>query len=100
MKPASSVLYRLCVLSRIGAASLGGYAVVSLSHMALALSLPAERNKALMFSMETGFITWSLIIIWAFSARTATRAWVGLILAALPLLAIDIWWIYSHGAPS
>ena len=98
MKDTSTVGYRLRVFSRIIAASIGGYVVVSLSHMALAVSLPVDRNKALLFSMETGFITWSLIIVWTFSARTATRAWLGLVLVALPFLAIDVWWIYADGA--
>lgn len=98
MKDARTVGYRLRVLSRIIAASVGGYVVISLSHMALAVSLPVDRNKAILFSMETGFITWTLLIIWTFSARTATRAWLGLLVVALPFLAIDVWWICAHGA--
>lgn len=100
MKDNITVGYRSRVFSRIIAASIGGYVLVSLSHMALALLLPVDLNKALLFSMETGFITWSLIIIWAFSARTATRAWLGLVLVALPFLAIDVWWIYASGGQS
>jgi len=97
VKDTSIVGHRWRVFSRIIAASIGGYVFVSLSHLALAVILPTDRNKALLFSMETGFITWSLIIIWCFSARTATRAWLGLALAALPLLAIDVWWILARG---
>ena len=98
MKGSSTVGYRLSVVSRIIAASTGGYVIVSLSHIALAVLLPVDRNKALLFSMETGFLSWSLIIIWSFFARTATRAWLGLVLLALPLMAITLWWTYAHGA--
>jgi hypothetical protein len=90
--------YRLSVLSRIVAASVGGYVLVTMSHLALTTLLPVDYYKALLFSMQTGFISWTLIIIWAFAARTATRAWHGLALVALPLAIIDASYFINGGA--
>jgi hypothetical protein len=97
MTTATTTDHRLNVLSRIVAAAVGGYVLVTMSHLALTVVLPVDYFKALLFSMQTGFISWTLIIIWAFAARTATRAWRGLALVALPLAIIDAWYFISGG---
>jgi hypothetical protein len=92
----SLTAYRLSVFSRVVAASLGAYAVVNLANMALALLLPAEQYKALLFAMQISFIFYTLAIIWVFAVRTATKAWLGLIAVAVPLALVDAYY-YFHG---
>lgn len=91
--------YRLSVLSRVIAASVGGYVSVNIANLAWTLLLPVERYKALLFSMQSGFVVWTLLILWIFAARTATRAWLGLLLFTLPLAAVDAWYYFNGALP-
>jgi hypothetical protein len=91
--------YRWSVFSRCLAASVGGYAIVTLLHLALTVVLPWEGYKALLFASQTGYLWYTGIIIWCFAARTARRAWAGLALVALPLLLIDAWYLFHRAAP-
>lgn len=95
----TSAGYRWSVFSRFIAASLGGYAVVTLLHLALTVVLPWERHKALLFASQTGYLWWTAIIVWCFAARSATRVWLGLGIVALPLLLIDGWHLFMRVAP-
>ena len=82
--------WRLSVFSRVLAASVGAYVLVNLANMALGFLLPAERYKALLFAMQISFLLYTVAIIWVFSVRSATKAWLGLIAVALPLTVIDV----------
>lgn len=92
----TSIDYRLSVFSRVIAASIGAYALVNLANMALAFLLPAEQYKDLLFAMQISFIFYTLAIIWVFAARTATKAWLGLLYVAIPLGLIDLYF-YLQG---
>ena len=95
MKPAIDAAYRWGVLSRFVAAAAGGYAVVSLTQMALMVVLPVADYKALLFSMQTSYLYYTGVVIWCFAARTARRAWLGLAIVALPLALIDAgYWVH------
>jgi hypothetical protein len=94
---ATSNQERWSVLSRVLAAGVGGYALVTLLHLALPVLLSFPAYQSLLFAMQTGFIVYTLVIIWAFAAKTATRAWVGLLYVALPLLVIDLWYLQQGG---
>ena len=91
--------YRWSVASRAIAAAAGGYAVVTLLHLATTVVLPGADYKTLLFTSQTGYLYYTGIIIWCFAVRTATRAWVGLAAVALPLLAIDVWYLLQRGTP-
>ena len=71
--------------SRIVAASLGGYALGALCSVA-ALALPAAMPQAVLSGMMLSFLVTAAAVVWVFAARSALRAWLGLGLAALPLL--------------
>lgn len=83
----ASFRYRLGVASRAVAAIAGGYGVAALSAAALALCLPAAfgmaRSEAAMTGTLASFIVFALAVMWVFAARTAWRAWSGLVIAAL-----------------
>ena len=90
--------WRLSVASRVLAASVGGYVLVNLAGMALGYLLPVEHYKALLFGMQISFVFYTVAIIWVFAVRTATKAWLGLAAAALPLAVIDSYFYFWGGA--
>jgi hypothetical protein len=73
------------LLSRIVAAVLGGYALGALTSVA-ALALPVSRTEAVLTGMLSSFVVGTIAVIWVFAVRSATRAWVGLAIMAVPLL--------------
>jgi hypothetical protein len=82
---------------RFIASAAGGYALITLLHLATTAVLPVAEYKTLLFTSQTGYLYWTGIIIWCFAARTARRAWLGLALLAVPLAAIDAWFVVSRG---
>ncbi|QRF60966.1 DUF3649 domain-containing protein [Variovorax paradoxus] len=84
--------YRLGVASRAIAAIAGGYGVAALSAAALALCLPAAfgmaRSEAAMTGTLASFLVFAVAVMWVFAARSAWRAWIGLVIAAAPLGAL------------
>ncbi len=74
------------LLSRIVAALLGGYALAALASVA-ALALPMDKPQAVLTGMQSSFLVYAVAVIWVFAARSALRAWTGLVVVALPLAA-------------
>lgn len=93
MKQVVDAAYRWSVASRCGAAALGGYAVVSLLHVAFMAVLPIAYYESLLFASQTGYLYWTGVIIWCFATRSAKRAWFGLAAVAVPLVLIDAWYL-------
>ena len=91
--------YRWSVASRFIAAAAGGYVIVTLMQLAAVALVPSEYYKALLITSQTGYLFYTGIIIWCFATRTATRAWVGLGVVALPLLLIGAWYLLTRGSP-
>jgi hypothetical protein len=85
----SGLRYRLGVAARAIAAILGGYGIAALFAAVLALCLPAAfgmaRSEAAMTGTMASFLVFALAVMWVFAARTALRAWSGLVIAAVPL---------------
>ncbi|KQO19545.1 DUF3649 domain-containing protein [Acidovorax sp. Leaf78] len=90
----SAARYRCMVASRALAAALGGYALASLFTAVLALGLPrvsdTSRASALLTATQLSFAVYAAAVIWAFSARSALRAWMGLAVPSA-LLATALW---------
>jgi hypothetical protein len=76
--------------ARIVGAVVGGYALGALASVA-ALALPMSTPQAVITGMLASFVLYTGAVIWMFLARSARRAWAGLLLAALPL-ALAAWW--------
>jgi hypothetical protein len=91
--------YRLSMLSRVAAASIGAYVVINMANLALGFILPFPFYKSLLFAMQISFFFYVIAIIWVFSVRTAAKAWLGLAVTAVPLGLIDAWYLLA-GAPS
>lgn len=71
--------------ARILAASVGGYALAAWFSVA-AVGFSADAANAVMWGMLGSFWVWVGAVVWAFAARTAWQAWLGLGIAALGLL--------------
>lgn len=76
--------YRWSVASRVLAASVGGYGLVSLFAAALAMSLPMPRLEAVITAVMVGFLAYAALIIAIFNIRSVTRIWIWLGVAAVP----------------
>ena len=74
--------YRLGIASRVLAATVGGYAMSALVASALAAVLPlltpASRADGVLIASLLGFVFHAGAVVWVFSTRSATRAWLGL----------------------
>jgi len=80
--------YRWMVLSRCLAAVFAGYALAAISTVFLALILPLPRAEAVLLASLLGFVVYVLAVLWVFAARTAGRAWLGVMLPTLLLAAM------------
>jgi hypothetical protein len=73
------------LLSRLVAAIVGGYALASLAAIA-SLALPLQTTQAVITGQLVSFLVYAGAVVWVFAVRSARRAWLGLLLAAVPLL--------------
>lgn len=75
----SSASYRWSVASRVAAAALGGYGLTSAATVLLALVLPLSKANAVATASMLSFALYALVIIWVFSTRSASRAWLWIV---------------------
>lgn len=88
--------YRLAVASRSLAAVIGGYGCAAAFAAALAVALPLPRSEAVLWGTMLSFVVWSVAALWAFAARSAGRAWLGILLPAAVFGAV----VLSAPAPT
>jgi len=84
---------RLSVLSRVVAAFGGGYVLVSVLTVAASLVLAmmgVNKAEAVLATTIASFLIYALIIMAVFHARSATRAWIGILIATVPLAAFSL----------
>jgi len=94
----TSTRHRFAVASRVLAAVAGGYALAAGFTIAAALALrELPREEAVMLATLPSFMIWAGAVVWVFSARTALRAWVGVLVPGV-LCTLAIWWLRSGGA--
>lgn len=90
--------HRLAVASRVLAAAGGGYALAAFFTTTVALLVRTPREEAAMLAAVPSFLVLAGAVIWAFIARTALRAWLGIGLPALVLAGLT-WWLAHRPAP-
>lgn len=83
---------RWAVASRAVAAVVGGYAFAAVAGVFLARVLPMPRADAVLAMTLASFAIYAAAAIWVFAARTAVRAWLGLLVPTLVLGAAS-WWL-------
>lgn len=69
----------LSITARIAAAVFGGYALATVTAIGLAGILPMSRGDAVMTGLLSSFLFYCLAAIWAFSTRSALKAWIGIL---------------------
>lgn len=93
--------YRLGVASRVLAAAIGGYALMSALMVLLALPLswwwPMPRGQAVLVTTYIGFLLYIPILLWVFHTRSAARAW-GWLLLWTALASLACGWLLKGGA--
>ncbi|MFT7128883.1 MAG: hypothetical protein ACI89U_000991 [Gammaproteobacteria bacterium] len=77
------------VISRSIAALLGGFIVANAVGAALAKALPASQTDAVVMAMMLGFLVYALAALWAFAAKSARTAWLGL--SGAVLISLSMW---------
>jgi hypothetical protein len=78
---APTLRYRLGVASRIVAAGFGGYAAAALAAIMLGMTLPMTPMGAAVTATLVGLLVVPVAAMACFHARTATRAWIGILIA-------------------
>lgn len=68
----------LRILSRSVAAIIGGYVLSTLLATFISYLLPMPTVDSVLLSLQLSFLFYSMIIIWVFSVKTASKAWLGL----------------------
>ena len=71
----------LGVLSRSMAAIVGGYVLSNLLATLTSYLLLMPTVDSVLLSLQLSFLFYSIVIIWVFSAKTAGKAWLGLLIA-------------------
>ncbi|MGR6873473.1 DUF3649 domain-containing protein [Pseudomonas sp. HK3] len=71
----------LDVLSRSMAAIIGGYALSNILAIFISYLLPMATVDSVLLSLQLSFLFYSIVIIWVFSTKTASKAWLGLLFA-------------------
>ena len=72
--------YRLGVLSRVAAGAFGGYALSTMLSILLSRLMPMPRAPAVMTAVLLSFTVYTCAVLWVFAARTASKAWSGLLI--------------------
>ncbi len=75
------------VFSRCLAAILGGYALAAAFTVFLSIALPMPRAEAVYLASLLSYVVFVIAVLWVFAARTAWRAWAGVIVPTLILVA-------------
>lgn len=76
---------RANILARTAAAVVGGYAASVLLSVCVANVFPMPKADSVLAAVLLSFVFYAAVVLWAFSARTLRRVWVGLILALVLL---------------
>ena len=67
------------IAARAAAAVFGGYALATVTAIGLAGILPMSQGDAVMTGLLSSFLFYCLAAIWAFSTRSALKAWIGIL---------------------
>lgn len=73
----------MTIFTRCIAAIIGGYVLANCLSILLAIILPIPKPDAVVVGYLLIFVIYAGAIIWAFSAKTTFKAWLGLLLPSL-----------------
>ena len=78
----------MSVASRVAAAILGGYALAASSATFFAVFLPLSPVEATVAGTFLAIVAYVCAAMWAFAARTAWLAWIGLLVPSALAMAL------------
>jgi hypothetical protein len=78
------------VAMRLVAAACGGYALAYAATACFMLLLPLPKNEAILTATMFSFPIYTGAIIWAFSASSPKKAWLGLVVPAMICAAVAL----------
>lgn len=81
---------RNALLSRVAAAVLGGYVLVSSATVFLSYLFPTERAEAVLAATLLSYAVYTGAVIWVFAVKTLRRAWLGLIVPAIAMGVLSL----------
>ena len=79
-RSATTAADRVGIASRAVAALVGGYAFATVAGVFLSRVLPMARADAVLAATLASFGIFAAAVIWVFAARSAMRAWLGLLI--------------------
>jgi hypothetical protein len=79
----------LAVASRAIAAALGGYALATVAPVLLSQAIALPRVHAALAGLLLSPVVYTAAIMWAFAARSAGRAWIGLMIPTMLCSALN-----------
>lgn len=82
----------LAIGARVSAAVFGGYALAHTLPMAVSAALPVAKADATLTAIQTSFLVFTGAVMWAFAARSAFAAWMGL-LVPTAVTGLAAWWL-------
>ena len=71
------------IFSRVLAAIFGGYWVANVMAIVLASLLSGAQADRVLTAMLVSYVIYCAAIIWVFAAKTATKAWLGIVVPGL-----------------
>lgn len=80
----------LSIAARWGAAIVGAYLLASAVAAATAVFMPGSRLDAALAGTMLGLAVFAVAALWAFVARSALRAWIGMV-APAAVLGLAVW---------
>lgn len=93
-----SPAHRWSVAARTTAGVVGGYALAAFVSTTIALLVRTPHEEATAMGALPSYLVFAGAVIWAFTARTAARAWLGIGAPALVLAAVT-WWLARGATP-
>lgn len=80
----------MAIFSRVIAAIFGGYWVASVAAIVLASLLDGAQADRVLTAMLASYLIYCAVVIWVFAAKTAGKAWLGVMVPGL----FNTAWIY------
>lgn len=76
------------IISRVVAATVGGYLAANLGAIVISYLIPGALANAVGVGLQISFLIYACAVLWVFSARSACRAWLGLLVPGICCTAL------------
>lgn len=84
------------ITSRVIAAIIGGYLLANCLSILLAYLLPLPQADGVLVGIQASFIIYAGAVLWVFAAKTAWKAWLGLLVPGL-VSAVLLYFLIPDG---